>query len=291
MRRTVQRKGAAAPAAIPRRAPRARRGTLAAVALVHDRRGSGPPLVLIHGIGGRGTVWDPILPALAERFDVVAVDLPGHGGRAAPDGTPATVPGYAARLERFFAELGLERPHVAGVSTGGGIALELARRRAVASAAAISPVGFWTRRELAYARRSLLATRALARRPWVLRAVGSAAVRGATLRQGFGRPARVPAADAREILGAVAASESFVATLDSFRRHRFARGDELRGIPVTVAWGTRDLLLVHGRQAPRARRELPWARHVDLPGCGHLPFWDDPELCAAVLAAGAASRG
>ncbi len=259
------------------------------MSLLHHRQGGGAPLVLVHGIGGRGTVWAPLLPALAADFDVVAVDLPGHGGRAAPDGTPATVEGYAGRLASFFAELGLGRPHVAGVSTGGGIALELARRGAVASAVAISPVGFWIPRERTYARRSLEATRALARRPAALRAVGSAAVRRAALRQGFGRPERVPPEAVREILGAVAASEAFDATLDNFERHAFARGEELRGTPVTVAWGTRDLLLLHGRQAPRARRMLPWARHADLPGCGHLPFWDDPARCAAVLAAGAGS--
>lgn len=260
-----------------------------AVSVHHEREGCGAPLVLVHGIGGRGTVWAPVRPALAARFEVVAVDLPGHGGRAAPDGTPASVEGYAARLERCFAELRLGRPHVAGVSTGGGIALELARRGAVASAVAISPVGFWTARERTYARRSLLATRALARRPRVLRAMGSGALRRAALRQGFGRPERVPADAVREILAATAASPAFDETLERFERHAFARGDELRGTPVTVAWGTRDLLLLHRRQAPRARRMLPWARHVDLPGCGHLPFWDDPALCAAVVAAGAAA--
>ena len=261
------------------------------MSLLHQREGSGPPLVLVHGIGGRGTVWAPLLPALAARFEVLAVDLPGHGGRAAPDGTPAGVEDYAARLARWFGELGLGRPHVAGSSTGGAIALELARRGAVASASAISPVGFWTPRERTYLRWSLLATRALARRPAVLRAMDSAAVRRAALRQGFGRPERVPAQAVREILGAVVASEAFDATLESFERHAFARGDELRGTPVTVAWGTRDLLLLHGRQAPRARRMLPWARHADLPGCGHLPFWDDPALCAAVVAAGAGGGG
>jgi pimeloyl-ACP methyl ester carboxylesterase len=257
------------------------------VSPLHHRQGRGAPLVLVHGIGGRGTVWAPILPALAARFEVLAVDLPGHGGGAAPGGTPTTVEGHAAALERWFGELDLGRPHVAGSSMGGGIALELARRGAVASATAISPVGFWTPRERTYARRSLLATRVLARRPAVLRAVDSAAFRRAALRQGFGRPERVPAAAVREILGALAASEAFDATLDAFERHAFARGDELRGTPVTVAWGTRDLLLLHGRQAPRARRMLPWARHADLTGCGHLPFWDDPALCAAVVAAGA----
>ncbi len=255
--------------------------------LLHERRGSGPPLVLVHGIGGRGTVWAPVVDELSAAFEVVTVDLPGHGGRARPDGTPTTVQGYAARLAAFFAEEGLEAPHVAGNSAGGGIALELARLGAVRSATAVSPVGFWTPRERTYARRSLLMTRVLARSPLVLGAMGSPAVRAATLRQGFGRPARVPAGAVREILAAVAASPSFRPTLDAFQHHVFARGDELRGVPVTVAWGTRDLLLPAGRQAPRARRALPWAHHVALPGCGHIPFWDDPARCAAVLRAGA----
>ena len=277
-------------AAVGRAVPRTQCRALVrsrAVSLVHQRLGRGAPLVLVHGIGGRGTVWAPILPALAARFEVLTVDLPGHGGDATAGGAPTSVEGHAARLERWFGELGLGRPHVAGSSMGGGIVLELARRGTVASATAISPIGFWTPRERTYARRSLKATRVLARSPAVLRAVDSAAVRRAALRQGFGRPERVPPAAVREILEALVASAAFDATLDEFERHAFGRGEELRGTPVTVAWGTRDLLLLHGRQAPRARRMLPWARHADLPGCGHLPFWDDPALCAAVVAAGA----
>jgi pimeloyl-ACP methyl ester carboxylesterase len=57
----------------------------------------------------------------------------------------------------------------------------------------------------------------------------------------------------------------------------------LAAIPVTVAWGTRDLVLPYRRQSARARDELPAARHVLLPGCGHLPFADDPARCAELL--------
>ena len=53
--------------------------------------------------------------------------------------------------------------------------------------------------------------------------------------------------------------------------------------PATVAWGERDRLLIFSRQAPRARRMLPGARHVVLHGCGHVPTWDDPEQVARVL--------
>ena len=83
---------------------------------------------------------------------------------------------------------------------------------------------------------------------------------------------------------------AFDAALEAFGPYRFATGDELRGVPVTIAWGTRDALLIP-RQATRARRLLPNARHVALQGCGHVPFHDDPETVAAVLLAGSAEAG
>lgn len=118
------------------------------------RRGSGEPLVLVHGIGSQWRIWEPVLDALAADFDVIALDLPGFG-RTPHDGTGPTVTDQAQRVAAFCTELGLERPHVAGNSMGGGIVLELARMGAVASATAVSPVGFWTGRELAFAQRSL----------------------------------------------------------------------------------------------------------------------------------------
>lgn len=54
---------------------------------------------------------------------------------------------------------------------------------------------------------------------------------------------------------------------------------------MTIAWGTRDALLIP-RQATRARRLLPWAQHVALRGCGHVPCHDDPEAVATALLAG-----
>jgi pimeloyl-ACP methyl ester carboxylesterase len=68
---------------------------------------------------------------------------------------------------------------------------------------------------------------------------------------------------------------------------RASRSYAFRGTPtapVTVAWGTRDRILLY-RQAARARAALPEARHVDLPGCGHVPMSDDPDLVASVILA------
>jgi pimeloyl-ACP methyl ester carboxylesterase len=170
---------------------------------------------------------------------------------------------------------------------GGAIALELARRGAVASATAVSPAGFWNARELAFAQRSLRASRAIVRRlrPAVPAITRSAAGRIALFSQVYGRPWRMSPADAVATIDAFLGGPAFESALEAFGPYRFGAGDELRGVPVTIAWGTRDMLLIP-RQAARARQLLPSARHVALQGCGHVPFLDDPDTVAAVLLAG-----
>jgi len=258
-----------------------------AMSLNHDRRGAGEPLVLIHGIGSRWQVWQPILDALAAEREVIAVDLPGFGGSPV-DGTTPSVEGFAQQLEQFFAEVGLERPHVAGNSLGGGIALELARRGAVGSATAVSPVGFWTAAERAYCQRSLAAGRAAARAMgrFVPAVMGNPVTRTLALAQLVGKPWRMPPTDAVGSLRGLANAPGFDAALAAFTGHVFHDPGELDGVPATVAWGDRDALLIYGRQAPRARRMLPRARHVTLTGCGHVPFSDDPAQVATVVLAG-----
>jgi pimeloyl-ACP methyl ester carboxylesterase len=252
--------------------------------LAHEKAGSGPPLLLLHGLGPCKEMWRPVVPMLAPSHEVIAVDMPGFG--ESPRG-PDTMAGMTDAVAAFAGELGLERPHVAGNSMGGGIALELARARLVASATAISPVGFWTRRELRYAQYSIRASRAIGTRlrPLAPALTRSPVGRTALLGQMRARPWRMPAGEALAELEAFVAAPWVESALRGFNRYRFHDGDELRGVPVTVAWGTRDALLIP-RQATRARRMLPWARHVALRGCGHLPFHDDPAAVAAVLLAG-----
>jgi pimeloyl-ACP methyl ester carboxylesterase len=256
------------------------------MSLAFESHGSGSPLVLLHGTGSHRGMWDPVIGALAREHRVIAVDLPGFGdsGTEAADPSPE---GLTTYLERWFAEQGLDRPHVAGNSLGGGLALELARRRAVASATALSPIGFWTRRELVFAQRSLRAARAIARglRPALPTLTRTAAGRVALFSQIYGRPWRLPPDDALAALDAFLDAPAFDAVLVAAGPYRFGAGDELRGVPVTIGWGTRDALLIP-RQAARARRMLPWAEHVALHGCGHVPCHDDPDAVAAVLLAG-----
>jgi pimeloyl-ACP methyl ester carboxylesterase len=112
------------------------------ISINYDREGSGPPRVLLHGVGHHWQTWRAVIERLAGEFDVIACDSPGFGRSAPlPAGIEPTIPAYADAFERFFIELGLERPHVAGNSMGGAIALELARRGAIQSATAFSPAG------------------------------------------------------------------------------------------------------------------------------------------------------
>jgi pimeloyl-ACP methyl ester carboxylesterase len=261
------------------------------VSLNFHREGSGPPLVLLHGIGHHWQAWRRVIDLLAGEFDIIACDSPGFGrSEPLPRGVEPTLAAYVEAFERFFAELGLERPHVAGNSMGGTIALELIRSRAVRSASAFSPAGFWTPRERRFAQLSLGAVAGMpaAVRPAAAALASTRPGRAALFWQLFGWPTRMPADEARSTLQDAWAAPAFVGALAAFRDYRFSSPEELRGAPVTVAWGARDRLLVYGRQAPRARAMMPWARHLTL-GAGHVPFFDDPAAVAEVIRSTAAA--
>ena len=96
--------------------------------IAYERAGTGPPLVLLHGFVGdsRGT-WRHQIEGLSDEFTVVAWDAPGAGFSS---GVPDTfrLTDYADCLAGFITALGLERPHVGGISSGGALALEFYRR-------------------------------------------------------------------------------------------------------------------------------------------------------------------
>ncbi|GFJ91813.1 alpha/beta fold hydrolase [Phytohabitans rumicis] len=108
--------------------------------IVYERRGAGEPLVLLHGIGHHWRAWTPVLDRLAAQHDVIAIDLPGFGASPLPaDGAPTSMARAVDGVAAFVADLGVGRPHVAGNSLGGAIALELAAAGLVSSATALSP--------------------------------------------------------------------------------------------------------------------------------------------------------
>jgi pimeloyl-ACP methyl ester carboxylesterase len=112
--------------------------------LYFETHGAGRPLVLIHGGLGSGEMFGPVLPALAERYQVIVPDLQGHG-RTADIDRPLDVRLMADDIAALIDNLGLGQPDVVGYSLGGGVALQTAAkypakvRRLVAASAAIRP--------------------------------------------------------------------------------------------------------------------------------------------------------
>ena len=241
------------------------------------RQGRGDPLVLVHGIGSRWQVWRPILDRVAERREVIAFDLPGSGGGSVSD--------LADQVASFLDRLGLRRPAIAGSSLGGGIALELGRRGLAGAVVAFAPVGFFSAGQARWCRTVVGLARAGATRldPVLPALMSTRAGRRALCGVFYARTGHLSPADCVAEARALAAAPGFAAARAALGDWRLERSAVLDRLPVTVAWGTRDLVLPHIGQAARARAVLPHARHVRLRGCGHLPFADDPASCAGLL--------
>lgn len=94
--------------------------------LIHYRReGAGPPLVLVHGVGASLASWDGVAEALRDRFEIVRMDLRGHGQSANIDG-PFSIDGFAQDVITVMDEAGIDKASLAGFSLGGLIAQRLA---------------------------------------------------------------------------------------------------------------------------------------------------------------------
>ncbi|MFJ9682137.1 alpha/beta fold hydrolase [Streptomyces sp. NPDC101194] len=254
------------------------------VSVAYERSGCGEPLLLLHGIGHHRQAWDPVLSALTAERDVVAVDLPGFGASPGlPDGVPYDLANVVPVLGAFCKSVGLDRPHVAGNSLGGLLALELGRKKLVRSVTALSPAGFWTKSERRYAFATLRAMRRGALSmpiPVIERLSRSAAGRAALTSTIYARPGRRSSGAVVAETIALREATGFHQTLDVGRSVTFT--DDVPGLPVTVAWGSRDRLLLR-RQGIRAKHTIPGARLIRLPGCGHVPMNDDPALVARVV--------
>lgn len=255
--------------------------------LAYTRMGSGPPLVLLHGVGHRRQAWDAVLDRLTPHRDVIAVDLPGHGESPPLDtaGRPVTL-ALAEAMIGFLDQLGLDRPHVAGNSLGGRLALEAGALGRAATVTALSPAGFWrSDRELGYAKAVFRTMEALGSRlePVAPRLAGSTAGRAALYAAVVHRPSRMSPeqalGDMHAFMAASPALHAILAGASPFE------GQIPAGVPVTIAWGSHDRLLPR-RQALVARARLPQARFVRLAGCGHAPMTDDPALVASILLRG-----
>ena len=244
-----------------------------------ERRGRGEPMVLLHGIGGELCVWEPVLDALAERLDVIAVDLPGFGhSPPLPEGTAPTPAALAASVAGLMDELGIASAHLAGNSLGGWLALELGKTERALSVTALCPAGLWSAPLDPAGAPAPQGTQRIARalRPLLPLAMWSRRFRRLALARVVADPDRVPRAAASRMVSSYARATAYDATNVAMRQSHFTGAARIR-VPLTVAFGELDHLI------RPARLGVPGARTLVLPGCGHIPMWDRPGLVAELL--------
>jgi pimeloyl-ACP methyl ester carboxylesterase len=252
---------------------------------------AGEPMVLLHGVGMSAHAWEDVRPALERHHEVVALTALGHRGGAPPTKRPVSVRALVDHAERALDERGLARPHLAGHSLGGWMAIELARRGRARSVCAVSPAGFWaagtpeqtigTRRLRALYLRTRLASvlplHLLLRAPVARRL----ALRGAAAHGDRIGAARALEA-AKDLLGCTVFGDVL------------STGEEIAPLdplpcPVTLAWAGDDAVVPAAVNGAIARARLPGARFVTLPGLGHVAMVDDPEGVARAILLTAAS--
>ena len=253
--------------------------------LTRYRGGSGPPLVLVHGLGLSSRSWQPVLDELELRHDVVAIDLPGFGGSPPlPDGSAPTPARLADAVESELDRLSLKAPAVVGNSLGGWVALELARRGRAARAVVISPSGLESppERALVIALNEQMRLRARFGAPlgrWLTAPALARVMLFGGLRS---QPWRLSPDAAAGDLHDFGYSPGFQSTLRSTIATRVPTWlSEIR-VPVRVAYGTLDLML-GVFTAPRFAAAIRGAELVPLPAVGHVPMLDDPELVARTI--------
>jgi pimeloyl-ACP methyl ester carboxylesterase len=257
------------------------------MSLAYERQGEGPELVLLHGVGHRRQAWNAVLGRLTPHRTVITVDLPGHGDSPALQSKGADpVRAMGEELIRLFDELSIEKPHVAGNSLGGALALGAGARGRAASVTGLSPAGFWAAPWQFYYAKAIFKSMQLTGKrlgPRAAKLAGSTAGRAILDAAIVARPSRLSPeqaqGDAVGFFRAADAINEILAKPISFTETIPC------DVKVTIAWSAKDRLLPIS-QANVAREHVPHARFVLLPGCGHVPMTDDPELVARVLLEG-----
>jgi pimeloyl-ACP methyl ester carboxylesterase len=254
--------------------------------LNHLRAGGGAPLLLLHSLGGSLVQWSPVLERLAEEREAIAIDMPGFGDSPPlPAGIEPSAANLASAVLEFYDSLGLDGdPHVAGISLGGWVAIECARQGRARSVVGLCPAGFW--KEPLGPRRNSARAAARAMRP-ILPILRIPAVRRRVLAGNIHHPERVPGADAVRLVRGYANASAYVEANRLMRGGVVGDISDIR-VPVSLAWAEFDTLV---RRKPLRDGILPDAvRQVELPGCGHVPTWDDPGLVARVVIEGTSRR-
>jgi pimeloyl-ACP methyl ester carboxylesterase len=255
------------------------------------RCGSGPVLLLLHGIGDSSEAWLPLLPALAERYTVIAPDLLGHGQSDKPRADYSAA-AYANGMRDLLDVLGVEQATIVGHSLGGGVAAQMVYQypQRCERLVLIAPGG--AGREVTPLLRFLAAPYSELVMP-PLRLPGSrqvARVVTTAMRLSGSNLGR----DAHEVLrifDGLPRTESQFAFTRTLRSVVDWRGQVVTmldrtylatDVPVQIVWGDRDgvIPLAH---AHRAHEALPGSRLEIFEGAGHFPHHSDPDRFLAVL--------
>ncbi|ASU60888.1 MULTISPECIES: alpha/beta fold hydrolase [Nocardiopsis] len=248
--------------------------------IAFEERGSGRPLVLLHGLGDRRQSWTAVMRRLSADYRVICVDLPGFGASPGPGpDEPYDVLTLTDDIEAFCRLHGLERPHLAGNSLGGSIALELGVRGLAASVTVFSPAGFSDRLARCAIRGVGALSRLAARVPMPVkeRLANTAPARTAARIALRGDPSSPAAKATRFSVRGLQQGSPYIRLVPRIAEYAFtARPIEC---PVTIAWGDRDRTLLPS-SAAHAHRRVPNARMVSLIGSGHIPMADDPVTAA-----------
>ncbi|MCA2244793.1 alpha/beta hydrolase [Mycobacterium sp. WUMAC-067] len=241
-----------------------------------------PPLLLLHGVTMSAAAWDNVTPLLADRFELIVPTAAGHRGGPKISG-PATIRALTDVTERLLDDRKLATVHIAGNSMGGWMAIELARRGRAGAVCAISPAGLWnacdsrnrSRDTLRRTKKLADATRHLTPsllRFGALRRLTMADIAVHAERLSFDQAVRA----FNDLVGCDAADDLLDTT------EHLETLDPLP-CPITVAWSAKDRIFPPDVFGANARRRLPNARFIMLPGVGHVPMIDDPAMCAQTI--------
>lgn len=249
------------------------------------------PLVLLHPLLLSGDVWQDVVPLLSSHHRVFAPTLLGHRGGPPVQRRPATIWDVIDAAATYLDDNDLQRPHLAGNSLGGMVAIELARRGRAASVCALSPAGFWSgTREAPALRPAAFKVRRLAVASRMSRPVSPVVFRSAVVRRlslRFLNSARH--GDRLSADRLVELTRTVVAcTVD---REVLSRDDEKIApldplpCPITIAWSKEDSMFPVDTFGEVARERLPAAKFKVLPDVEHVPMFDDPGLVARTILA------
>lgn len=246
------------------------------------------PLVLIHGFSGIPAMWNPMLPALEERFDVRPLGLAGHFGCAAlPDGVTVSANAIFDALERDLDAAGLETVHICGNSLGGWAALELARRGRARSCVALSPAGGWEAESKAEERLKRLFKRLHKTSTWALPRSKSLfsrpRLRKLAFRDAFEHGERLTPREAADILEGSARCPIYWDLFDAIASDGPPAHFDGIECPTTIVWGAKDRILPIKTYSERIRRLVPQAEYIVLERAGHSPMVDEPDRLVQII--------